>query len=221
MGTWIELFAADDHRLEAYRATPIDRPRGGLLVLPEIFGVNGHMRAVADRFAEAGYEALVPALFDRVERGVELAYDARDVERGRALRAAIPVDGVVADMASAVAALKPRGKVGAVGYCWGGSLAWLAALRLPIAAAVGYYGGQIVQYLDETPKAPVMLHFGERDTGIPLSDVARIRAAHPTVPIHVYPAGHGFNRDQSADYDAESARLAGERTAAFLAEHVG
>ncbi|MEX2650398.1 MAG: dienelactone hydrolase family protein [Alphaproteobacteria bacterium] len=220
MGTWTELQATDGHRLEAYRTMPASRPRGRLLVLQEIFGINGHMRAVADGFAEAGYECLVPALFDRAERGVELGYDARDVERGRALRAAIPLDKVVVDMGVAVADLRSRGKVGALGYCWGGSLAWAAAQRLPVAAAVGYYGGQIVQMLDQAPKAPVMLHFGERDHGIPLDDVAKIRAAFPDVPVHLYPAGHGFNCDQRADFDAACAALARERTLAFLALHL-
>lgn len=215
MGAWTELIAADGHRLTAWRAEPVAERRGGLVVLPEIFGVNGHMRGVADGFAALGYEALVPALFDRAERGIELGYGPADVERGRTLRAGIPIDRVLADMAAAVAALKLP--VGAVGYCWGGSLAWLAALRLPVGVAVGYYGGQIVQFLDEMPKVPVLLHFGDRDAGIPLADVERIRAAHPAVPIHLYPAGHGFNCDQRRDYDAASARLAGERTLAFLA----
>lgn len=219
MGGWVEITAADGHRLAAWHAEPKGRRRGGLVVLQEIFGVNGHMRAVADRFAAKGYEALAPALFDRAERAVELGYGAADIERGRALRAAIPIESVVADMAAVVAALAPP--VGAVGYCWGGSLAWLAALRLPVAVAVGYYGGMIVQFLDERPKAPVMLHFGERDTGIPLSDVARVRAAHPAVPVHLYPAGHGFNCDQRPGYDADSARLAETRTLDFLARHMG
>jgi carboxymethylenebutenolidase len=220
MGTWTTLTAADGHTLAAYRAEPMASRRGGLVVLQEIFGVNDHMRRVADGFAAAGYEALVPALFDRAERNVEMGYGAADVARGRDVRAAIATEAVVADMAAAVADLAARGPAGAVGYCWGGSLAWLAAQRLPVAVAVGYYGAQIVQFLDRPPKAPVMLHFGERDTGIPMADVARIQAAFPAVPVHVYPAGHGFNCDQRESYDDESARLARDRTLAFLAAYM-
>ncbi len=221
MGETIELRAEDGHRLGAYRADPEGTARGGLVVLQEIFGVNGHIRDVADGFAAEGYAALAPALFDRVERGVELRYDAEGVEKGRALRAALDWDDVMRDVAAAVEALRPAGRVGVVGYCWGGSLAWLSACRLDIAAAVGYYGGQILPYVDETPRCPVILHFGEKDSTIPLEDVDRIRAAHPEVPVHLYPAGHGFNCDRRGDYHAESAALARTRTLSLFAEHVG
>jgi carboxymethylenebutenolidase len=221
MGSWTDLTAADGHTLAAWRAVPKGPRRGGLVVLQEIFGVNDHMRAVADGFAAEGWEALTPALFDRARRDVQMGYEAADVAQGRDLRAAVPLDLVVADMEAAIADLAPRGPVAAVGYCWGGSLAWLAAQRLPVAAAVGYYGGLVAQWLDRPPVAPVMLHFGERDHGIPLADVERIRAAYPKVPVHVYPAGHGFNCDQRKDYDAACADLARRRTLDFLAEHVG
>jgi carboxymethylenebutenolidase len=220
MGGWIELEAEDGHRLAAWHAPAAGKRRAGLVVVQEIFGVNRHMRRVTDAFADQGYEAICPALFDRVERGVELGYETADMERGRGLRAAIPLDRVLADVAAAVKRLAP-GKVGIVGYCWGGSLAFLAATRLAIDAAVGYYGAMIAAHAGEKPCCPVMLHFGERDKGIPLSDVDIVRAARPDATIHLYPADHGFNCDERKQYDAASARLAGERTLAFFAAHLG
>ena len=222
MGETITLSAADGHRPGAYRATPAGSARGGLVVIQEIFGVNDHIRAVCDGFAADGYVALAPALFDRIEPGIALAYDGAGIARGRELRAELGWDGPLRDVAAASNALAGIGKLGVVGYCWGGSVAWLAATRLAgLACAVGYYGGQIIEFKDETPRVPVMLHFGEHDAGIPLSDVEAIAAAHPEVIIHRYPAGHGFNCEKRADYHAESARIARERTLAFLARHLG
>lgn len=221
MGEMIELTAQDGHRLGAYVARPEGPARAGLVVVQEIFGVNGHMRAVTDGFAREGYLAIAPALFDRLEPGLELAYDEAGVARGRALRAEIPWEQVQADTAAAVQAASEAGKAGVVGYCWGGSIAWLAACRLPVAAAVGYYGGQIHELRAETPGCPIQLHFGEQDTAIPLDTVEEIRGLHPEVPVHLYPAGHGFNCDQRGSYHAESAALARERSLAFLAEHLG
>ena len=221
MGGWIELTAEDGHRLAAYHAPAVGRRQGGLVVLQEIFGVNAHMRDVADGFAADGYEAIAPAVFDRAERGVDLGYGDADVAKGRDLRTIFSWDLTVLDMKAAATRLAKTGKVGAAGYCWGGSLAWLCATRLAVDAAVGYYGGQIVPYMRETPRCPVMLHFGEKDTGIPLEDVEAIRAARPGVTIHLYPAGHGFNVPERSAYDAASARLARERTMAFFASHVG
>ena len=220
-GETIELTAADGHRLEAYLARPAGTPRAGLMVVQEIFGVNRHIRAVTEGFARDGYLAVAPALFDRRERGLALGYEAEDVARGRALKGAISWEAAAQDTAAAIAAVEQAGKVGVVGYCWGGSIAWLAACRLPVAAAVGYYGGQVRELSGETPRCPVMLHFGEQDTAIPLEDVEAVRSRHPEVPIHLYPAGHGFNCDLRGSYHAESAALARERTMAFLAEHLG
>ncbi|MSP83661.1 MAG: dienelactone hydrolase family protein [Alphaproteobacteria bacterium] len=220
MGTWIELTAADGHRLTAYHSPARGQRRAGLVVLQEIFGVNRHMRRVADEFAADGYEAIAPALFDRAERGVELDYAAPDMDRGRALRAAIALDGTLGDIAAAAAQLAPAGKVGVVGYCWGGSLAWFAATRLRVDAAAGYYGAMVAQHTREAPRCPVMLHFGEHDKGIPLADVATVRAAQPGVPIHVYPADHGFNCDDRRQYDPPATKLARERTLAFFAQHL-
>ena len=221
MGNWIKLTASDKHQFDGYLATPAGKPRGGIVVIQEIFGVNRHMRAVTDRFAAEGYAALAPALFDRIERNVDVGYDEAGITKGRTVRQGVSYDQAMRDSAAAVAHLQPFGKVGIVGYCWGGNIAWLAACRLPVAAAVGYYGGDIANLLNETPKAPLQLHFGELDQHITAATVARIRAAVPKVPVHTYPAGHGFNCEERKDYDAASADLARERTLAFFAEHVG
>ncbi len=220
MGTTIDIETTDGHKLTGYRAEPSGDPRGGLVVIQEIFGVNSHIRAVADGFAAEGYVALAPAMFDRVGPGIELGYSPEDVEKGREIRARIEYDDAVRDMGAAVSALAGL-PVGVVGYCWGGSLAWSAATRLDgLKAAVGYYGGFIPEMADETPRHPVMLHFGESDESIPLEGVDKVKAAHPDVPIYLYAAGHGFNCEQRGSYDEASARLARERTLAFFAEHL-
>jgi carboxymethylenebutenolidase len=217
-----QLIAADGHLLDAYVAHPAGTPKGGIVVLQEIFGVNGHIRKVADGFAAQGYLAVAPALFDRVEPGVALGYDEAGIARGLEIRAAIPLEGTIADVAAAVAEAAQGGKVGVVGYCWGGLLTYLATARIPrVAAGVGYYGGNIPAFLGEAPKVPLMLQFGEEDHGIPLTQVEAIRAARPEIPVHLYPAGHGFNCDERGSYHAESAALALERTLAFFADHLG
>ncbi len=214
----IRLTADDGHELDAYEAGPADAA-AGIVVVQEIFGVNAHIRDVVDRYAALGYRAVAPALFDRLERGVELGYTEETVTQGRAMRGAIDWDDTVRDVGAAVAHLAGNGPVGVVGYCYGGSLAWLAAHGLPVAAAVGYYGGQIIQFLDREPKAPVLLLFGEVDYMIPLSDVEEIKQAHPAVPVQVYPgADHGFNCDARDSYHPEAAAQALERTLGFLAE---
>ncbi len=221
MGSTITLTAEDGHRLDAYEAAAAGTVRGGLVVIQEIFGVNAHIRNVCDSFAAEGYTAIAPALFDRAERGVELGYDGDTFVRGRALRAEIGWDQAVLDAKAAAERVRPLGAVGIVGYCWGGSVAWLCACRLDLGCAVGYYGGQIIQFNDERPRCPTMLHFGERDAFIPMTDVEAIAAAHADVPVHVYPADHGFNCDLRESYDRESAKLARERTLSFFAEHMG
>lgn len=214
----IRLTADDGHELDAYEAGAADAA-AGIVVIQEIFGVNAHIRDVVDRYAALGLRAVAPALFDRLERGVELGYSEETVARGRAMRGAIDWDDTVRDVGAAVAHLAACGPVGVVGYCYGGSLAWLAAHSLPVAAAVGYYGGQIIQFTDRAPQAPVLLHFGEVDYMIPLSDVEQIKAAHPAVPVHVYSgADHGFNCDARDSYHPEAAALAQQRTLDFLAE---
>ena len=221
MGERIDLTAGDGHSLGAYLARPEGAPKAGLVVVQEIFGVNAHIQAVTEGFAEDGYLAIAPALFDRRERDLELAYDEAGVARGRALRAEIPWDQVELDVAAAVAAAAEAGPASVIGYCWGGSVAWLAACRLPVAAAVGYYGGQIHELREETPRCPVQLHFGEQDAAIPLDEVSEVRRLHPEVEVHLYPAGHGFNCDLRGSYHAESAAGARVRSLAFLGDHLG
>jgi carboxymethylenebutenolidase len=205
-----------------YRADPVGEPRGAVVIVQEIFGVNGHIRAVCDDYAAQGYVAIAPALFDRVERGVELGYQADDVTAGRAIREKVSLDQALADVEAAAKEVAGVGKIGVVGYCWGGTVAWVAATRSrTFAAAVSYYGGGVPDLADEQPNCPVQLHFGEQDHAIPLDGVEKLKAAHRELPVYLYPAGHGFNCDQRASYHAESARLASERTLAFLRAQVG
>jgi carboxymethylenebutenolidase len=224
MGSNVVLTASDGHRFGAYEAKLESKPRGGLVVVQEIFGVNPHIRRVADGFAADGYHVIAPALFDRAEAGVELGYEAAEVERGRNLRQEISLDEMLLDIDACRVALAASGKIGLVGYCLGGSLAWLTATRLDgFAATVGYYGGMIAAHLDETPCIPVMLHFGEEDGGIPMADVAKIKAAADPalVQVFTYPgAGHAFNRDGTSAWRSDAAKLVRERTLAFLREHV-
>jgi carboxymethylenebutenolidase len=217
----LNLTAADGHQLSAWKDGPDDAKRG-LVVVQEIFGVNGHMRHVCAAFAAAGYAVVAPALFDRAQRGIELGYTPDDVARGRDLRAKVPDEGVVADITAAAAALSGK-KLGVVGYCWGGTVAWWGATRTTrFNAAVGWYGGGIAATRTEAPHCPVQLHFGEKDAGIPLSDVETIRAAQPKLEIFVYPgAQHGFGCDERPSYDAPSANIALARTLTFFSRNLG
>ncbi|HQR10430.1 MAG TPA: dienelactone hydrolase family protein [Casimicrobiaceae bacterium] len=222
MGKWIELTASDGHTLAAWRAEPGGTPRGALVVAQEIFGVNSHIRGICDGFAADGYVAIAPALFDRYERGVDIGYTPPDVARGRELKALARADVALLDLAAARVAASSAGKVGVIGYCWGGYLAWLASARLQgFACAVPYYGGGMTDAIAEVPGCPVMAHFGERDSMIPVAGVKALAAAHPAAQVYLYPADHGFNCDQRGSYDAASARLARERTLAFLRQHIG
>ena len=216
------LTAADGHRFDAYIAVPAAKPRGALVVVQEIFGVNSHVRSVTDGFAADGYLAIAPALFDRVERGVDLGYGDADIQRGFALKTATGNDRPLLDIAAAMAHVGGAGKVGVIGYCWGGLLSWLAACSLDgLAAGVAYYGGGIPSHASREPRCPVLAHFGDRDSHIPLDTVEAFRTAQPGVTVLLYPAQHGFNCDQRASYDAASASLARERTLAFLRQHIG
>ena len=218
MGSMINLTAEDGHRLSAYRAAPSGAPKGGLVVVQEIFGVNHHIQSMCDRFAADGYLALAPAIFDRVEPGINLGYTADDIEQGRSIRGKVDIADMMRDVRAAVEALKAEGQsVGVVGYCLGGTLAWLACTRIDgVKAAVGYYGGGIAETASETPRCPVLLHFGETDQAIPPEHWARIRAAHPEVPLHTYPAGHGFSCDERGSFHKPSAELARQRTLGFF-----
>ncbi|MDW3206311.1 MAG: dienelactone hydrolase family protein [Alphaproteobacteria bacterium] len=222
MGRTIVLKASDGHQFGAYRADPEMPARGGVVVIQEIFGVNRHIRAVADRFAALGYVAIAPQIFDRHQPDVELSYEAEDVQKGRDIRVEVGFDNPVLDIAAAVSALKDEGlKAATVGYCYGGALAWLAAARIPaLDASVGYYG-TAAAFKDEAPTCPVMLHYGDLDGMIPSTDGAMLESMYPGVQSFVYPADHGFNCDLRSSYHAESAERALARTTAFLAEHVG
>jgi carboxymethylenebutenolidase len=222
LGRTVQGTAADGHSFGIYRADPAGAPRGALVIVQEIFGVNSHIRAVCDDYAAQGYVTAAPALFDRVERGVELGYQPDDIAAGRAIREKASFDQALADVETAAGQVAEAGRVGVVGYCWGGTVAWAAAtLSHTFAAAVSYYGGGVPDLADEQPNCPVLLHFGEQDHAIPLDGVEKLKKVHPQLPVYIYPAGHGFNCDQRASYHAESARLAHERTLAFLREHVG
>ena len=221
MGQMIELTAEDGHTLGAYQAGPADAV-AGLVVIQEIFGVNSHMRAVCDRFAAAGYAVVAPAMFDRAEKGVELGYTPDDVQKGLALRGKIPDAAVLADVKAAAARLAGK-KLGIIGYCWGGTLAWVGASQTRLfQASVGWYGGGIPAMKDATLNCPVQLHFGETDHGIPLDGVEAVKQAHPEVEVFVYTgAGHGFGCDQRGSYDAAAYAQAQERSLGFLHAHLG
>jgi carboxymethylenebutenolidase len=212
MGEMITLTSAfDGFALPAYHVGPGNARRGGLVVIQEIFGVNQHIRAVADRFAADGYEVLAPAFFERAKSDFQVGYDAFGVGRGRALMEQTPWDQAQGDLQAAIDAL--QGPVFAVGYCWGGSAAWLAACRCEgLFAASCYYGRQILPMKDETPRCPVILHYGKTDHSIPLEEVERVREAHPDIPLHLYDAGHGFNCDEREAFSADAASLARLRT---------
>ena len=222
MGKTVELTAADGHAFNAYVAEPSGTARGVIVVVQEIFGVNSHIRQVADGYAAQGYLAIAPALFDRASRGYESGYSGDEVNAGVAFMKKVDWDMALNDVGAAVAYGAGKGKVGIVGYCWGGAVAWVSAARLPgLSAAVCYYGGAIPSLLDETLKCPVMLHFGENDTSIPLEKAQEIARRFPQAEAHFYPAGHGFNCDQRGSYDETSAALALTRTLAFFKTHVG
>ena len=220
MGQHIQLSTSKTQCIGAYLAEPDGKPKGGIVVAQEIFGVNQHMRNVTDRFAAHGYVAIAPAFFDRVESGVELGYDDAGFARGRQLVGEISFETALEDVASAAESIRSAGRIGCVGYCWGGTVAFLAATRLAMPS-VSYYGARNVKFLEEAPKAPVQFHFGERDQSIPAEAVARHREVLPNSEIFTYSAGHAFDRDVDPKaYDAPSAKLALERALAFFDRHL-
>ncbi len=222
MSEYVKLRAPDGQELSAYVALPEGEPAAALVVIQEIFGVNAHIRSVAGGFAKDGFLAVAPAIFDRIQPGLELGYEAADIETAMSLIPKIHPEKTVADIQAAIeyAASASGGKVGVVGYCFGGTMAWLAATRLRPAAAVGYYGGRIGTYAAETPSCPVMLHFGKQDAHIPAEEVEKVHAAHPAVEIYWYEAGHAFNCDARASYNAAAAQEARGRTLAFFQRHL-
>jgi carboxymethylenebutenolidase len=220
MSEFTTIMARDGHEFQVWLAAPAGRPRGAVVVVQEIFGVNSHIRGVTDGYAAAGYVAIAPAFFDRVRRRIELGYSAAEMQEGRGYVKQLQRPQILADLAAAIAVVKHAGRVGVVGYCWGGTIAYVAACELPIACAIAYYGGSITNELDKHPKCPVMYHFGELDKHIPASDVAKIKAADAKGEFYLYAADHGFNCEQRESYDAKSAALARERSLAFLTKYV-
>jgi carboxymethylenebutenolidase len=222
MGENITLTTEDGAKIGGYVAKPAGKPRGGIVVVQEIFGVNHHIRAVADRYAAQGYLAVAPALYDRVQPNYESGYEQPDVQAGVAIRAKTEHAKVMLDVKAAIAEAAKGGKVGIVGYCWGGTLAYAAAVEFPgVAAASSYYGAGVAAMADKKPVAPTIIHFGDTDHSIPMSDVEKVKAARPETPVYVYSAGHGFNCDERGAFNKAAAELASQRTAEFFAKHIG
>ena len=223
----ITLTAADGFESSAYVSEPPHAPKGAIVVLQEIFGVNSHIRSVADGYAAAGYLAIAPSTFDRVEPGVQIGYTPEDMKRGSGLKAAVealPPPGVLQDIQAAVDFAASAGKVGIVGYCWGGLLVWRAAEQVRgLSAAVAYYGGGMTMGSEPSrrPAVPTMAHFGNQDTHISLESVKAFEQAQPQVEVHLYAANHGFNCDQRGSYDAGAAATALERSLYHFGKHVG
>ena len=222
MGKDIKLTASDDFQLGGYRADPTTPPKAAIVVIQEIFGVNHHIRAVCDRLAGEGYVAIAPSIFDRIEPNFTSGYSPDEIAVARKFVANPDGTAMLRDTQAAIDAVKELGPVGIIGFCLGGSVAYAAATKLSgLSAAVGYYGGAIVRFADDKPKVPTQLHFGEKDAGIPLSDVEIIRAKRPEVEIHLYPgAQHGFHCDERASYDKASAEIAWPRSLGFFANHL-
>ncbi len=222
MGQDIKLMASDNFQLDGYRADPATAPKAAVVVIQEIFGVNHHIRAVCDRLAGEGYVAIAPSIFDRAERNFQCGYSPEEIAVARKFIANPDWEAMLRDTQAAIDAVKSVGPVGIIGFCLGGSIAYAAATKLSgLSAAIGYYGGAIVRFADDKPDVPTQLHFGEKDAGIPLSDVETIRAKRPEVEIHVYPgAQHGFHCDERASYDKTSADIAWPRSLGFLAKHL-
>ena len=223
MGRFIELKAADGHKLAAYVATPAGKPRGGVIVIPEIFGVNSHIQQVTDGFAADGYLAVAPAMFDRAQRNYDTGYSQPEIEAGVAIMQKLDPKNSMMDVQAAIAEAAKGGKVGIVGYCFGGTIAWRAAAGASgLACSVPYYGGGMHGLIGEKPKVPVMCNFGEADQSPTLAQAKEIAAAHPGITAHFYPgAGHGFNCDQRGSWNAEASKLARSRTIEFFRKHLG
>jgi len=223
MGKFIELKAADGHKLAAYVATPAGKARGGVVVIPEIFGVNSHIQQVTDGFAADGYLAVAPAMFDRAKRNYDTGYSQPEIQAGVAIMQKLDWKQSMLDVEAAVAEANKGGKVGIVGYCYGGTVSWMAAARVGgLACAVPYYGGGMHGLIGEKPKIPVMCNFGEADQSPTLAQAKEIAAAHPGITAHFYPgAGHGFNCDQRGSWNPEAAKLARSRTIEFFRKHLG
>ena len=219
MGKHVKLDTSSFKEIGAYLATPKGKPKGGIVVIQEIFGVNAHIRSIVDRYAEVGYTAIAPAVFDHVERDVELGYDQAGMDKGVKLISELGLLRALYDVEVAASTISEAGKIGTVGYCWGGTIALMAALRLGLPSS-SYYGSRNVPFLSEKPQAPVIFHFGEKDHSIPPAMVEKHRELMPQMDTYVYPADHGFNCDARGSYDAPSAKLAWDRTLAFFEKNL-
>ena len=217
MGEMVRLMAADGHELDAYVAEPKGEAKGGIVVVQEIFGVSDHIKRVADQYAAQGYKAVAPAMFDRIKRGITLPYS--EIQQGLTYMRQLEWPNTLADVEAAIEEARTAGSSAVVGYCWGGTVAHVAASDLGVDAAVSYYGGGVAKMLDKQPRCPILYHFGDQDHSIPMADVEKITKTYPGSVVHVYPgAQHGFNCDERASYSAADARLAFERSIAFLGE---
>lgn len=222
MSEIIQLTAADGFQFSAYQAQPEGAAKGAVVVIQEIFGVNGHIREVVDGYAAQGYAATAPALFDRVKPGIELGYEAGDMTEGVKLAfEQLKMPETLSDLQATISHASSQGKVGVVGYCFGGLLTWLSACQLQgVAAASSYYGGGVAGQMGMSPSCPTIMHFGDQDAHIPMSDVEQVKAAQPEVDVYVYSADHGFNCDHRASYHADSAATALERTLGHFNKHL-
>jgi carboxymethylenebutenolidase len=220
MGSYHNLISEDGFSLSAFRTDPATRARGGIVVLQEIFGVNHHIRSICSRLSEAGYTALAPALFDRIEPGFDVGYSPEENQQARSFISRLDWSCVKRDTQAAIAELKKEGEVAVIGFCFGGTVAFVAATRIPgLIGAVSFYGGRIINYADKLPLCATQMHFGEHDDHIPVSDVEEIRQKRRESTIYIYSAGHGFNCDERQSFDAECAAVAWERTLEFLAKN--
>jgi carboxymethylenebutenolidase len=225
-GHFQSLMARDGHTFNAYLVKPAGAARGAVVILQEIFGLTAHICGIADSYAADGYLAIAPALFDRVRRNLVLGYSPQEFEQARGYRLQIPVEKVLLDITASTAVVSHAGRVAAIGFCWGGTLAWLAASRVKLSAAVCYYGAKIFENAQQTPQkiplCPTQLHFGEHDASIPAAEIQQLRKIYPQGDYHLYPADHAFaNEDRPDSYNAQAAALARANTNAFLAAHVG
>jgi carboxymethylenebutenolidase len=223
MGKFIELKAADGHKLAAYVSEPSGKARGGVVVIPEIFGVNSHIQQTTDGFAADGFLAVSPAMFDRVQRNYDTGYSQPEIQAGVAIMQKLDWKQAILDVEAAISEARRAGKVGIVGYCFGGTVSWVAAAQARgLACAVPYYGGGMPGFINEKPKVPTLCHFGEQDQSPTLAQAKEIAARHPEITAHFYAgAGHGFNCDQRGSWNAEAARLARSRTVEFFSKHLG
>ena len=218
MGTMIRLKAKDGHELDAYVAEPQGEAKGGVVIVQEVFGVTNHIKRVADQYAAQGYKAVAPALFDRIQRDLTLEYS--QVQKGLEYMQQLQWPNTLADVDAAANEARSAGSAAVIGYCWGGTVAHVAASELDLDAAVSYYGGGVAKMLDKKPRCPILYHFGDHDSSIPLPDIEKIKQANPTSPLFIYAgAQHGFNCDERASYSPKDAKVAFERSIKFLNEH--